>query len=296
MDVVVRRPQIEDHTEWTRMRVALWPECTPEGHAQEIAAYLTGNLTGWLAPLQAVAAFVAARPGGGLCGFLEASVRPMADGCVTHPVGYVEGWYVDVDVRKKAVARALLRAAEEWASLQGCREMASDTHLANHISIAAHKAVGFSEESPVVRFHKQLPLSAGKTDAAVHTLHNLTLIPVKGAYAICRLEADTPLAAWLSGGPFLSVTRTSDELSIVCDENAVPQGVRCERGWRCLRGAGTLDFSLVGIVASMVNPLAHAGIGVFVVSTFDTDYLLLKEENLGTALKVLLRHGHRVVP
>jgi aminoglycoside 6'-N-acetyltransferase I len=93
--------------------------------------------------LQAAAAFVAVRPGGGLCGFVEASVRPMADGCTTHPVGYVEGWYVDPDVRQKGVGRALVGAAEAWAVSRGCREMASDAHLDNAAGVVAHRALGF---------------------------------------------------------------------------------------------------------------------------------------------------------
>ena len=136
------------------MRVALWPETSAENHAEEIDAFLSGNLTGWLSGLHAVAVFVAARPAGGLCGFLEASVRAMVDGCTTHPVGYLEGWFVDPDVRQQGVGRTLVEAAEEWASLQGCREMASDTHLANSTSIAAHKALGFHDELPTVRFRK----------------------------------------------------------------------------------------------------------------------------------------------
>jgi aminoglycoside 6'-N-acetyltransferase I len=144
------------------MRAALWPENTAESHAEEIAAFLTGNLTGWLAGLQAVAVFVAVRQGGGLCGFLEASVRPLADGCTTHPVGYVEGWYVDPDVRQSGVGRKLVEAAEAWACSRGCREMASDARLANVVSIAAHKALGFHDEPPSVRFRKWLPGAAGK--------------------------------------------------------------------------------------------------------------------------------------
>jgi hypothetical protein len=77
--------------EWSRLRTALWPEMSADSHAEEIAAFPTGNLTGWLAGRHAVAAFVADRPGGQLCGILEASVRPLADGCTTHPVGYVGG-------------------------------------------------------------------------------------------------------------------------------------------------------------------------------------------------------------
>jgi hypothetical protein len=98
------------------------------------------------------------------------------------------------------------------------------------------------------------------------------------------------------GGSFLSVTRTADELSVVCAQDAVPGGVRCERGWRCLRVAGTLEFSLVGVLASLLGPLADAAVGVFVVSTFDTDYLLVKERDFGRAVEALRRHGHPVSP
>jgi aminoglycoside 6'-N-acetyltransferase I len=155
------------------MRAALWPESSAESHAGEITAFLTGDLTGWLAGLHAVAVFVAVRPAGGLCGFVEAAVRPLADGCTTHPVGYVEGWYVDPDVRHKGVGRRLVAAAEAWASSQGCREMASDAHLATHTSIAAHKALGFHEEAATVRFRKWLPTPDGTRKAAVTKAHNV---------------------------------------------------------------------------------------------------------------------------
>src|SRR5262249_37297386 len=105
----VRHAQTDDRDEWARVRAALVPEPSAESHAEEIAAFLTGTLTGWLRGLQAVAVFVAVRPGGGLCGFLEASVRPLADGCSTYPVGYVEGWYVDPDVRQQGVGKTMLK-------------------------------------------------------------------------------------------------------------------------------------------------------------------------------------------
>jgi aminoglycoside 6'-N-acetyltransferase I len=158
--IVVRQPRAEDREEWTRMRTALWPESSAESHAEEIAAFLSGQLTGWLAGLHAVTVFVAVRPAGGLCGFVEASIRPMADGCTTHPVGYLEGWFVDPDMRQKGVGGKLVEAAEQWAASHGCREMASDARLANSISIAAHKALGFSDEPPSVRFRKWLPAAA----------------------------------------------------------------------------------------------------------------------------------------
>jgi aminoglycoside 6'-N-acetyltransferase I len=156
MVIVIRQPKEKDLPEWTRMRAALWPEASGESHAGEVAAFLSGDLAGWLAGLKAVTAFVAARPGGGLCGFVEASVRHMADGCTTQPVGYVEGWYVDPDVRRQGVGKLLIEAAEAWAASQGCREMASDAHLENAASVAAHKALGFADESRTVRFRKWL--------------------------------------------------------------------------------------------------------------------------------------------
>jgi hypothetical protein len=125
---------------------------------------------------------------------------------------------------------------------------------------------------------------------------DLTLVPVEGDFAICRLPHDAPLPVWTFGGAFFSITRTADELSVVCRQEAVPAGVRCERDWRCLRVAGTLDLSLVGVLASLVAPLADAGISVFAVSTFDTDYLLVKELDAKRAAEVLRSKGHAIAP
>jgi hypothetical protein len=124
-----------------------------------------------------------------------------------------------------------------------------------------------------------------------------TLVSLDGLFAVCRLAAETPLPAWAAGGPagsFVSVTRTADELSIVCRQELVPDDIRCERGWRALRVAGTLDFTLVGVLASLLVPLAEAGVAVFVMSTFDTDYLLVKEDRLDAAVEVVRREGHSV--
>ena len=84
----------------------------------------------------------------------------------------------------------------------------------------------------------------------------LTLGPlVEGTYAVCQLEPDAPWPDWAAGGRFTSITRTADEVSVVCGQAAVPPGVGCESGWRCLRVAGTLDFSAVGVLAGLVGPL-----------------------------------------
>ena len=172
--------------------------------------------------------------------------------------------------------------------------MASDAQLTNLTSIAAHKALGFHDAPPSVPFRKCLPATAHQEKARINMQHKLTLVPLDGAYAVCRLPADAPLPAWVAGGLFLSITRTADELSLVCCAAAVPEGVRCEQGWRCLRVGGTLDFALVGVLAALLNPLADAGVSVFVLSTFDTDYLLVKEPDFERAVGVL-RHAEHTV-
>jgi hypothetical protein len=122
----------------------------------------------------------------------------------------------------------------------------------------------------------------------------LTLIVVDGIFAVCRLEPDAPIPPWATEGDFFSATRSIDELSVVCRQDAVPEGIVCEPGWRCLRVAGTIPFSLVGVLASLTAPLAEAGISVFAISTFDTDYLIVKEKVLEAAVNALRQQGHAI--
>lgn len=121
---------------------------------------------------------------------------------------------------------------------------------------------------------------------------DLTVLP--DTLAVCRLPAGAGAPAWLDGETFASVTRTPEETSIVCRAAAVPQGVRAEGGWRALRVAGPLDFALTGILASLLVPLAAAGVAAFALSTFDTDYLLVREVALDDAIAALTAAGHRV--
>jgi aminoglycoside 6'-N-acetyltransferase I len=100
--------------------------------------------------------FVAERDDGSIAGYVEVGARAYADGCDTSPVGYIEAWYVDTDVRRSGVGRALLRAAEEWARGRGYREMASDAQLDNEISHTAHRRSGYDEVDRVVQYRKQL--------------------------------------------------------------------------------------------------------------------------------------------
>ncbi|MFC1652885.1 ACT domain-containing protein [Planctomycetota bacterium] len=108
-------------------------------------------------------------------------------------------------------------------------------------------------------------------------------------YAVCRLAPKADVPSWADSSALLSITRTPDELSIVCTETNVPTGVRAERGWAVLKVLGPLEFSLVGILSSLTQPLAKAGIPVFVISTFDTDYLLVKQTSLPETVDVLGR-------
>ncbi len=115
-----------------------------------------------------------------------------------------------------------------------------------------------------------------------------------GHMSICRLDATSPVPDWAIEGNFFSVTRTGDELSVVCPEEVVPNDVRSEGGWRALKLDGPFEFSEVGVLASVAAPLAEARVGIFVVSTFDTDYVLVKEEQLQPAVAALRGRGHEV--
>jgi hypothetical protein len=121
-----------------------------------------------------------------------------------------------------------------------------------------------------------------------------TLRVLAGTLAVCRLPPDAPLPAWAGDSPFVSLTRTAEELSVVCAEGAVPAGVESVRGWRALQVAGPLDFALTGILAALAGPLAAAGISIFALSTYDTDYLLVQAATLPQAVAVLRQAGMTV--
>jgi hypothetical protein len=121
----------------------------------------------------------------------------------------------------------------------------------------------------------------------------LTLRVLPETLAICRLAPSEPVPAWAASGAFGSVTRTPTELSIVSAEAATPPGVAAERGWRAIAVDGPLDFGLTGVLASLAAPLAGAQISIFSVSTFDTDYILVREAALARAVDALARAGHR---
>ena len=135
---------------WTRMRVALWPDDSYEGHRREVDRFFDGTLSMPLEVLLAVNEL--AIP----VGFVELSIRNCAEDCVTDRVAYLEGWYVVPQARRHGVGRALVAAAEDWAIAQGCTEFGSDALLDNTTSAAAHRALGFSETVQLRCFKKIL--------------------------------------------------------------------------------------------------------------------------------------------
>lgn len=147
MPQIIRRVTPADRTEWLRMRRLLWPTADPASMAAELDSIMNDPMT----PV-----FVAVREGGGLCGLLEAGTRPYADGCDTTPVGYIEGWYVDEDVRGIGIGRALVAEAEDWARERGLHEMASDTAVTNTAGFKAHLSLGYKEMEHLIHFAKNL--------------------------------------------------------------------------------------------------------------------------------------------
>lgn len=123
---------------------------------------------------------------------------------------------------------------------------------------------------------------------------NLTLKVGEEVLGVCRLDKFAEIPGWVKG-EFLSITRTPDELSIVCCQEYIPEQVECERGWRYFKVEGILDFSLVGILSSLSGTLARRGISIFAISTYDTDYLLVKENELERAIEALRADGYEVI-
>lgn len=143
----IRMYEESDWPEWLRMSLALFPHDSTDELSKGMRSFLArpdGEV------------FVVHRPDAGLAGYVEVGSRPYADGCDTSPVGYIEAWYVDPDVRREGHGRALLSAAEDWARGRGYQEMASDALLDNHTSHRAHERAGYVEVGRVVQFRKPL--------------------------------------------------------------------------------------------------------------------------------------------
>ena len=124
--------------------------------------------------------------------------------------------------------------------------------------------------------------------------HQLTITVHPELYAICRLEPDAELPKWASGEKFLTISRTQSELSVVSEEKWVPGETHAERKRRLMQVEGTLPFSLTGVLAAIAGPLAEAEVSIFAVSTYDTDYVLVAENDLEKAIAVLEGAGHAI--
>jgi hypothetical protein len=114
------------------------------------------------------------------------------------------------------------------------------------------------------------------------------------AYAIVRLAPDASVPGWATKGEFTSITRTADELSIVCPTENLPSDVSSPHRWVCLKLEGPFPFSQTGVLLSFIEPLSSNGIPIFAISTYDTDYVLIKEEFAGMALEGLQAAGHEL--
>ncbi|WP_420455218.1 ACT domain-containing protein [Rubrivirga sp.] len=119
----------------------------------------------------------------------------------------------------------------------------------------------------------------------------MTLDVLPGRLAVCRLDPGAPLASWMGEGAVAGALRTDAELSVVCAEEAVPDGVRAEVGWRALRLRGPIPFELTGVLAGVLAPLAAAGVSIFALSTYDTDVVLVKAGQLAEAVGALRGSG-----
>ena len=139
------------------LRRELWPHHSAQYLAEDADALLRSRKGDrlWRATLRTTVLLAELGPGR-VVGFAEVGLRPLADGCRTTPVGYLEGWYVRPELRRKKVGRALVRAAEAWARAQGCTEMASDTEVRNVVSQRAHRALGYHEVDRLVHFRRDL--------------------------------------------------------------------------------------------------------------------------------------------
>lgn len=145
--MLVRRYQPGDWSEWLRMNIALFPGFSEKDE---------GEMRACLAKSDAAVFVLERAPGGALAGYVEVGTRAYAEGCDTSPVGYIEAWYVDQDVRRSGYGRALLEAAEAWAREQGYEEIGSDALLDNHISQQAHERIGYTEVERSVMYRKDL--------------------------------------------------------------------------------------------------------------------------------------------
>jgi len=124
----------------------------------------------------------------------------------------------------------------------------------------------------------------------------LTMKLLKGKFGVCRLSKDELIPEWAQNSYFYSITQTVDELSVVCFQENIPSDITtCEKDWRILKVEGTLDFSLIGILSSISTILAQKGISIFAISTYDTDYILVKNKDIDSAIDALSSNKYKII-
>ncbi|HWR65486.1 MAG TPA: ACT domain-containing protein [Bellilinea sp.] len=123
--------------------------------------------------------------------------------------------------------------------------------------------------------------------------YRLILLPQ--SLAIFKLDPSATIPEWIWASKFLTITRTREECSIICDADQVPAEISSEGGWRALKMEGPFEFTQIGVLASVANPLAAAQVSILSIATYDTDYVLVTEPDLPTALKALAEAGHQVL-
>ena len=141
-----------------------------------------------------------------------------------------------------------------------------------------------------------MPTASNEPDPPQPQRHKLKFRMLPGPYAIVRLAPDATIPDWATKGDFTSITRTSDELSIVCPTGNLPPDVRSPHRWICLKLEGPFPFSQTGVLLSLIEPLSNSHIPIFAISTYDTDYVLVQEEFAGATLQALDQAGHDMWP
>ena len=212
-------------------------------------------------------------------GFLDASTPELAIGVVP-------------EARGRGVGGALLPAIMDVARARGFGALSLSVRRENTVAARLYERNGFVKVAEIGPEYPSWAMRADLSDAGPPSRLRLDLLD--GRMAVCRLAPSSEVPPWATGAALFSVTRTPDELSVVCPEENVPVGAKHEEGWRVLRLKGPFEFSVVGVLASVAAPLAGAGVSIFALSTYDTDYVLVKEEVLESAVSALRRSGHEV--
>ncbi|PLS82320.1 MAG: hypothetical protein CYG60_24730 [Actinobacteria bacterium] len=216
-------------------------------------------------------------------GFVDASTPELAIGVVP-------------DARGRGVGGALLPVLMDVARSRGFGALSLSVRQENEAAVRLYGRNGFVRVSEIGLDKPSWVMKADLSDEEpLGLVSYLKLKVLDGRMAVCRLSPDFEVPGWASAAGFFSVTRTADELSVVCPEGDVPDGVRSEGGWCVLQLEGPFEFSEVGVLASVVAPLAEAGVSIFALSTYDTDYVLVKEEGLDLAVSALRGRGHEVL-